>query len=217
MTHAIAIWILVAISFSAGLHARGNMRKRWPVMTFAICLVLVFCLLFQFIYPSLLSLFERNTPAIYRGQWWRIFTALFFQDGWLWGGLSNIILLAVIGSLAEQFLGSVKWLNLYFLVGILTEIFALKWQPLGAGNSIAVMGLAASIIVYVVVKQRSEKIIGLAILSMLPTLYLLFQHDIHGMAFLMGLLATPIILHKSTFIKSSASHCHHKPADKHPR
>jgi membrane associated rhomboid family serine protease len=207
MTHAIAIWILVAISFSAGLRVSGNKQKRWPMITFTLCFLLAICLLLQLMNPSLLPLFERNASAMYQGQWWRIFTALFFQDGWLWGGISNIILLALIGSLTEQFFGRLQWISLYFLVGILTEVFALKWQPLGAGNSIAVMGLAASIIIYALVKQRSTKTILLGTLSILPTLFLLLQHDIHGMAFLIGLLATMIIAHKSTFhtsIKSSA-------------
>jgi membrane associated rhomboid family serine protease len=82
-----------------------------------------------------------RTPAAAHGQWWRIFTSLFVQDS-VAGAVSNLAFLLILGALAEQVSSRGRWLAAYFGAGIAGELAGLGWQPAGAGNSVAVCGLA---------------------------------------------------------------------------
>jgi membrane associated rhomboid family serine protease len=68
------------------------------------------------------------------GDWWRIATALFVQDGGVLGAVSNLAFLAVIGAVVEQILPRPRWLAHCFGVGILAELIASEWQPVGGGT-----------------------------------------------------------------------------------
>jgi hypothetical protein len=46
-------------------------------------------LVLQLVFPQLLTQSMRNTTHFLKGEWWRIITALFFQDGG-WAGASPI-------------------------------------------------------------------------------------------------------------------------------
>jgi membrane associated rhomboid family serine protease len=100
----------------------------------------------QFADHAILTGLER-TPAGLSGEWWRSFTALFVQDGGLPGTLSNLAFLLVIGTIAEQVFSRPRWLLLYFIPGLAAELAGYAWQPVGAGNSGAVCGLAGGLIV----------------------------------------------------------------------
>jgi membrane associated rhomboid family serine protease len=63
------------------------------------------------------------------------------------GTLSNLLFLLVIGAIAEQVLTRPRWLALYLLPGLAGEFVAYSWQPTGAGNSVAVSGLAGALAV----------------------------------------------------------------------
>ena len=98
----------------------------------------------QAIWPGLLTALERS-PELQRGEPWRLVTALFVQDGGLAGTLSNLLFLAVVGGLAELALPAWRWLLSYFGTGLVGELVGLAWQPRGAGNSVAVCGLASAL------------------------------------------------------------------------
>jgi hypothetical protein len=53
----------------------------------------------------------------------------------------------LIGAAAEQVLSRPRWLVHYFGIGLAVEVLAYSWQPTGAGNSIAVCGLAGGVAV----------------------------------------------------------------------
>src|SRR3569623_647704 len=89
---------------------RRGIEMRVPYATLLLCVALAVCLLVQLAAPAALLLFERDAGAIGSGEWWRILTALFFQDGGLRGGASNIFFLANIGSLEELMVRRKHWL-----------------------------------------------------------------------------------------------------------
>jgi membrane associated rhomboid family serine protease len=120
--------------------------RRFPRLTTVVFALTAAMSLAQLADPSLLGRLER-TPAELHGDWWRIVTALFVQDGGVIGAVSNLAFLAVIGAIAEQILSWPRWLAHYFGVGILTELIATEWQPVGGGNSIAVCGLTGAVAV----------------------------------------------------------------------
>jgi membrane associated rhomboid family serine protease len=118
---------------------------RFPALTACVLVATAAVSASQFAEPAVLRVLER-TPAGLSGEWWRSFTALFVQDGGLAGTIVNLAFLIVIGSIAEQVFDRLRWLLLYFIPALAGEFAAYAWQPIGAGNSVAVCGLAGGLI-----------------------------------------------------------------------
>jgi membrane associated rhomboid family serine protease len=98
----------------------------------------------QFRFPDLLSLMRPDGTALTHGEWWRLVTPLFVQDGGWAGTLFNLETLLALGAVAAETLGWRRWLLLYFGAGIGGGIVAYAWNQQGfAGNSIANMGVVA--------------------------------------------------------------------------
>lgn len=126
-------------------------RRRFGLRWFPVATVVVFAVtatagVLQALVPGMLGALER-TPAGLHGDWWRSLTSLFVQDGGVAGTVSNLAFLLVMGVLAEQFLGPGRWLVCYFGAGLAGELVGYAWQPRGAGNSVAVCGLAGALVV----------------------------------------------------------------------
>jgi membrane associated rhomboid family serine protease len=147
----------------------------------------------QFFFPALLQMFERNYERFLAGDWWRMITPLFVQDGGLSGSIFNLVSLALVGSVAERLWDSQRWLVIFFAGGILSQIVGFAWQPVGAGNSIANFSLAASIAILCLVRNTSRVVQGTAILSLGAGVILLFLKDIHGPAMMIGAVIALIL------------------------
>ena len=100
----------------------------------------------------------QRTPQGLEGEWWRLFTALFVQDGGVLGTVSNLAFLLVMGVLAEQVVGPGRWLVGYFGAGLAGELAGYAWQPRGAGNSVAVCGLAGVLVVALAAGTRMPRL-----------------------------------------------------------
>jgi len=104
--------------------------------------------------PSLVALLSgdphrglwRDRGAIADGEWWRLGTSLLFQDGGTVGTLSNLVFLAVIGVLVERALGRWRWIALYLAGAVAGQLAGLAVERVGAGNSIAICGLAGGLL-----------------------------------------------------------------------
>lgn len=169
-------------------------RSRLPYATLWITLVIAITTTLQFYFPAILQLLERNYTRILGGDWWRIITPLFVQDGGVSGSIFNIVSLVLVGSVAERLWGSQRWLIIFFAGGILSEIVGFAWQPIGAGNSVANFSLAASIAVLCIALNGSRGIRVTAILALGVGLILLLINDIHGAAMLLGALIALILV-----------------------
>ena len=101
--------------------------------------------------PGMLEGWQRTPQGGLHGDWWRSFTALLVQDGGVAGSISNLVFLLVLGAMAEQVLGAGRWLVCYLGAGLVGELAGYVWQPRGAGNSVAICGLAGALIVALVV------------------------------------------------------------------
>ncbi|WP_406640674.1 rhomboid family intramembrane serine protease [Amycolatopsis sp. WGS_07] len=163
---------------------------RRPVLTGAVFLVTAAVLVAQLADPSLFDRFKRDATAIDAGEWWRLLTGMFFQDGKLFGGIFNLIALAVVGTLAEWCLGRVSWFALYFGCGLFGQYLSYVWlNPVGAGNSMCVAGLLG--VLAVVVLRAAEPPQGLyrAALLLAPLAVLdTVLHDNHGLPALLGMV-----------------------------
>lgn len=100
----------------------------------------------QFVFGGVLGQLQRR-PAGLHGDWWRTGTALLVQDGGVFGAVSNLLFLAVIGIAAEQIVTRWQWLAGYLGAAAVGEFAGYAWQPVGGGNSIAICGLAALVAV----------------------------------------------------------------------
>ena len=160
---------------------------RIPKVTIVFSTVLLFTSIAQYFHPQLLDLFERNTTLIFSGQFWRVLTSIFFQDGGITGAVFNIVSLLFIGGTVEQYVTKRQWLFLFFGGALATQVIAQFWQPIGAGNSIANFSLAGSLLVMTFLhnnpRTRIISSIGLGVSAVL-----LFLQDIHGAAVFIGML-----------------------------
>jgi hypothetical protein len=113
--------------------------------------------------PAVLNTLER-TPEGLHGQWWRTVTSLFVQDGGILGTVSNLAFLALLGVLAERLAGPRWWLVAYVGAGLAGELAGYAWQPTGAGNSVAICGLAGLLIVALLAGTPLPRLAPMAVL-----------------------------------------------------
>jgi membrane associated rhomboid family serine protease len=118
---------------------------------------------------------ERDADRIGDGQLWRLVTALVQQDGGVAGMLFNLVALLALGSVAERLLGPGRTIVTFFAIGVLAQLPALAWQPVGAGNSVGNFGLAGSIAVVVLRARPARPIAAAALLALVTGTPLLRQ------------------------------------------
>jgi len=95
---------------------------------------------------SVLHDLERGGGELADGEPWRLVTSLLVHDSWL-ALLANLVLLALLGVAVERRHPRVEWIVLYLAAGIVGELVGREWQPHGAGNSVAALGLAGALVV----------------------------------------------------------------------
>jgi membrane associated rhomboid family serine protease len=174
-------------------YSHSNIIKKTPWVTLIMATLISAGLVLQLVSPQLLTQSMRNTTLFLKGEWWRIITALFFQDGGWAGGISNIVSLLFIGMVAEQFWSRKIWLVIFFGGGVLSELVALSWQSGGAGNSVANLCLGASVAVACLKSCTNFKVRILSILSLAACIPLLIVKDIHGAALMIGCFIAIVI------------------------
>ncbi len=119
---------------------------RFPFLTATVFVVTGLTNTLQFAVHGTLEHLERTSAGLH-GDWWRTVTALFTQDGGVAGTVWNLTLLVMVGAVAEQLVSRPWWLAGYFGAGLAGELAGYAWQPVGAGNSVAICGLAGAIVV----------------------------------------------------------------------
>ena len=172
-------------------------RLQLPRATLGIFMAITLPSILQGFFPVLLGNWQRDTARIVDGEWWRLATALFVQDGGAAGALFNLIYLPLLGAVAELLLGSGAMLFTSFCGGICSEIVALFWQPSGAGNSVVNFALSSAIAVGVLAQKMPYPLRIAACLSLGVSGILLALHNIHGVAALIGALLALLLARRS--------------------
>lgn len=83
------------------------------------------------IYPILLNCGAVSPSELLRGGWWRLLTCEFVHVG-AFHLLGNMVILAVLGSLAEAVWGRWRFLLIYLLAGLAAGVTAMAVSPLAS-------------------------------------------------------------------------------------
>ena len=183
-----AVLLAAAIRAGIGIIAQrgSDGAQRIPVATITALVVVGVPTLLQLIaVPSLLGYLERDRTAIGDGQVWRLVMSLVVQDGGLAGAVFNLVSLAVVGVVAERVWGAARWMIVAIASGVAGQLWGLAVQPVGAGNSVAVFGLAASVAAVTLASDNLATRISAAV-SLFVAVTLLLAGDIHGGAAAVG-------------------------------
>ncbi|MEV4057954.1 rhomboid family intramembrane serine protease [Amycolatopsis sp. NPDC049688] len=166
---------------------------RRPYLTAAVFAVTLACGIAQLVHPPLYDAMDRNAARIDAGEWYRLVTGMFFQDGRAFGLVFNLVWLAVFGTLAERVFGRVRWLVLYFGCGLFGQFASYVWlNPVGAGNSMCTAGLIGALAAVGMVASRRYGVVlpvqfrvmafAVPVLAVVDTI----AHDNHGLPALLG-------------------------------
>lgn len=173
---------------SAGVfHLRARSPAfRLPRVTLLLTLIVATSAATQLVSSLYLPLLQRDYLRFLDGDWWRLFTPLFVQDGRVNGAIFNLVTLLIIGTIAEQLWSGKQILVLFFIGGVAGEVVGFAWQPTGAGNSVANFSLAASIAVACLTRRPQKPALFAALLAMGTDAVLVALNDIHGAAAFAG-------------------------------
>jgi membrane associated rhomboid family serine protease len=171
--------------------------RKMPWMTLSLLLAIGVPSTLQIFFPQFELLLRRDAGRIVAGEWWRIITALFVQDGGVRGGVFNLWSLLLVGIVAERLWGGRRWLILFFVGGVLSELVAMKWKPVGAGNSVANFSLASSVVILSISRGRNPPKLIAASIAVGSGLCLLLLQDIHGAAVSIGAAIAAVLIFAS--------------------
>ena len=163
--------------------------KRPPIIAMLIIGVTALITGSQFVFPEVLAVFRRDRQALLAGEWWRMVMPLFVQAyGW-WHACINGVAAVVFCPLAERLYGK-KLLVLYFVPGVVGEIFGYLWGPNTAGSSLGIAGVIGSLFVFALLHRqeltRSAQLF--AICGTAGAVVLCFWRDIHGPPTILGVV-----------------------------
>jgi membrane associated rhomboid family serine protease len=182
------------LAFTAGLiflRNRSTQRpraRRFPLATLLLIVAIALPTTLQFFYPAILTALQRDYTRFAGGEWWRVITPLFVQDGGVPGSLFNLVTLLLVGAVAENLWGGKRMIGIFFVGGIVSEVLAFAWQPIGAGNSVGNFSLAASVAIACLVPQARGITHVVAVLALSADAVLLILRDIHGAAAATGVI-----------------------------
>lgn len=169
--------------------------KRLPWLTLAVFATTAVVTGAQVFVPWLLPALQRQ-PSMLAGEPWRFVTAWLVHDGG-WRQIAfNFTALAVVGTLAELRIGRWPWIAAYGLGGFAGEIAGVFWQPVGAGNSVAISGVAAMLAVDVGADRAlpMPQRLGYPLVLAAAALWLTAVRDIHGPPLLTGFIIGAALL-----------------------
>jgi membrane associated rhomboid family serine protease len=125
--------------------------QRFPVVTAIATGIAAVAAVAQYAIPAMIPALQRAPDS----QWWRLLTSLLVQTlGW-YQVVTNLVTLAIIGAVAERLLGRGRWLALFAAGTAGGQLAAYAWHDPGGGDSIAICGLAAGVVVTLLVRPSA--------------------------------------------------------------
>ena len=109
-------------------------------------LICIIVFIFQSIIPSATDALLLNQNAVSGFEIWRFLTAIFVHGGII-HLMYNIFALALFGSMLEKFVGSRRFLLVFFLSGIIANIVSVNFYTSSLGASGAIYGILGNLVV----------------------------------------------------------------------
>ena len=138
---------------------------RTPWLTLAVLAVTAVVSIVGLAHEPVLEALERRSGE---PGWWRLATSLLVHGGAI-ELAANLLLLAVVGTAAEQQRSRPQWALGYLVGGLVGEVAGRRWEPTGAGNSVAVLGVLGGVAV-VAWLRRDVSLPALGVGAGLPAL-----------------------------------------------
>ncbi len=172
---------------------RPGSRRRFPVAAVSLFVITGAVTAAQFVRPELVDALRRDPDRLADGEWWRAVTPLLVQVP-AWQTCVTVPGVLALGIPVERIHGSRATVALYVLPGLVGEAVGYLWQPHGAGNSVADVGLAGSLVAWLFLEAgrrdwppqllRRVRVWGGAVLAgaAVDTVF----RDVHGLPLLAG-------------------------------
>jgi membrane associated rhomboid family serine protease len=129
--------------------------RRLPILTTLACAIATAAAVAQYTIPSMIPDLQRAPDGLPASQCWRLVTSLLVQTlGW-YQVAANLVTLAIVGAVAERMLGRGWWLALFAAGTAGGQLVAYHWRDPGGGDSIAICGLAAGVILTLLVRPEA--------------------------------------------------------------
>jgi uncharacterized protein len=117
-------------------------QKFYPLW---LCFIMIVVFMLQLIIPGFTELFALEKSAtLYNYEIWRFFTSIFLHGGVI-HLLYNLFALALFGIILEKFVGSKRFLIVFFVSGILANLIAVNFYESSLGASGAIYGILGCI------------------------------------------------------------------------
>ena len=160
-----------------------------------ITLSLIFINLFFYItfnlilgFENLLLLSQINSKVIEEGEYWRLFTAMFLHADII-HLFSNMVALLIFGAAVETNFPRYQYCIIYFISGLIGNIFSLFLLPLYAislGASGAIFGLVGAAFIFFA--REDPTFIGIGLIYIAYFILMSFAPGINLCAHLFGLV-----------------------------
>jgi len=161
---------------------------RFPWLTVSVFVLTTLVTAAQFAWPGVVPALRRQPSMVADGEAWRFVTAWLVHDEGARQIVFNFTALAIAGTFVELVLGRWIWVAAYVIGGLSGEIAGLFWQPVGAGNSVAVCGLIGALASWQA-RRRAVPVLARFIFPLAcfgGGLVLIANRDIHGPPLLVG-------------------------------
>jgi rhomboid protease GluP len=184
-------------------------RQSFPLLTALTLGVTAVLTASRLVGDGVLDAVRRDPAALGHGQLWRLVSPVLVQgDRSLFAVLGVFALCSVIGATGERILPRRRWIALYFIGALAGHSAGEVFQPHQSGSSVAFAGILGGLAAYalfgcapVLQDWRTRAAVAIP-LAVLDTVF----RDIHGVAFLAGLLATSAwVLRDRTWEKDTAA------------
>ncbi len=144
----------------------------------------------------LLTYGAKDNTLILHGQYWRFITPIFLHANALHIGL-NMLNFVILGLVLEHMMGSVRFLFVYLVTGIVSIIASFYFSPqdISVGASGAIFGLVGAYSIFILVHRRAFRFGGIPALGWLVLIIALnlglglFVQNVDNAAHIGGLLS----------------------------
>jgi hypothetical protein len=183
--------VLALVELAAGLQVAVRLpraNRRFPIVAVVATVLIGIPSLLQFAFPAIGDALSRKPALELSGQWWRVATALFAQDGGLVGAIFNLLVVAVVVFFGERAWGRWRAVVLFLVPSLVLNLLALVWNASGGGSSFASDGLLLSMCALGVLTLRRRVVYVCAAIAVAAGLVLILANDAHGVAMALGFL-----------------------------